>query len=121
MSRSERPPPAPPLGGSKTPQGWSAPGPELFWPETEPQIWPIPPLRHWISKVVLQIRPASAGFSHKISGVGDSADCVAADAVAFEPVSAAKFPANREKNRDYFNSGAVFKSHGPISPMILGL
>jgi hypothetical protein len=28
-----------------------------------------------------------------------------ADAVTYEPLSAAKFPANREKNRDLFNSG----------------
>ena len=48
-------------------------------------------------------------------------DCVVADAVAVEPVSTAKFPANREKNRDYFNSGAVFKSAVPLSPMILVL
>jgi len=27
--------------------------------------------------------------------------CVVADAVGFEPVSAAKFPANREKNREF--------------------
>jgi len=34
-------------------------------------------------------------------------DCVVADAVAVEPVSTPKFPANREKNRDFFN----FKHH----------
>ena len=28
-------------------------------------------------------------------------DCVVADAVAVEPVSAPKFPANREKNREF--------------------
>jgi hypothetical protein len=32
---------------------------------------------------------------------------VVADAVAFEPVSTAEFPANREKNRDFFDFGAV--------------
>ena len=33
--------------------------------------------------------------------IGDSIDCVVEDAVVFEPVSAAKFPANREKNREF--------------------
>jgi hypothetical protein len=44
---------------------------------------------------------------------------VVADAVAVEPISTAKFPVNREKNRDYFNSGAVFKSDVRVSPTIL--
>ena len=42
-----------------------------------------------------------------------------ADAVAVKPVSAAKFPANREKNRDHFDFGAVFKLDAPVSPAIL--
>ncbi len=29
-----------------------------------------------------------------------------------------EFPANREKNRDFFDSGAVFGSDAPVSPMI---
>ena len=32
---------------------------------------------------------------------GDLGDCVVADAVAVEPVSAPKFPANREINREF--------------------
>jgi hypothetical protein len=31
-----------------------------------------------------------------------------------------KFPANREKNRDLFNSGAISGSDAPVSPMFLG-
>ena len=41
-----------------------------------------------------------------------------ADAVAVKPVSTAKFPANREKNRDYFDFGAVSRSDAPVKPMI---
>ena len=33
------------------------------------------------------------------------------DAVAVEPVSAAKFPANREKNSEYFNFGPLEGPH----------
>ena len=42
-----------------------------------------------------------AGFSRKVSVIRDSGNCVVADAVAFEPVSALEFPANREKNREF--------------------
>jgi hypothetical protein len=42
-----------------------------------------------------------------------------ADAVIAEPVSTAQFPANREINRDYFDSGADSVSGVYISPMIL--
>jgi len=43
---------------------------------------------------------------------------VAADAVAVEPVSTAKFPANREKNREFFNFGPTRGSEVAIRPMI---
>ena len=43
---------------------------------------------------------------------------MAADAVAFEPVSTAKFPANREKNREFFNSKHSSRLRWPTSPMI---
>jgi len=43
---------------------------------------------------------------------------VAADAVAVEPVSTAKFPANREKNREFFNFGLARDSEVAIRPMI---
>jgi hypothetical protein len=48
-----------------------------------------------------RIDRANAGFSRKVSGIRDWANCVVADAVAFEPVSTLKFPANREKNREF--------------------
>jgi hypothetical protein len=44
---------------------------------------------------------------------------VVADAVMVEPVFTAKFPASREKNRDFFDSGAVSGSDVPVSPMIV--
>ena len=34
-------------------------------------------------------------------------ESVVADAVAFEPVSVAKFPANREKNREFAENGCL--------------
>ena len=36
-----------------------------------------------------------------------SKECVVADAVAIEPVSAPQFPANREKNREFCNFGTI--------------
>src|SRR5665213_4034219 len=44
-----------------------------------------------------QIRSLCAGFRD----FWDRLDCVVADAVAVEPVSAPEFPANREKNREF--------------------
>ena len=41
-----------------------------------------------------------------------------ADAVAVEPVSTAKFPANREINREFFNFGPDRSSEVAIRPMI---
>ena len=43
----------------------------------------------------------NAACSHKVSVIRDSGDCVVADAVTYEPVSILKFPANREKNREF--------------------
>jgi hypothetical protein len=43
-----------------------------------------------------------------------------ADAVAVEPVSTPKFPANREKNRDFFNFGPDRGLKHPMRPMIPG-
>src|SRR5665213_2908121 len=41
-----------------------------------------------------------------------------ADAVAFESVSTAEFPANREKNREFFNFGPDSGLEHPMRPMI---
>ena len=41
-----------------------------------------------------------------------------ADAVAIEPVSTPKFPANKEKNREFFNFGLARGSEVAIRPMI---
>jgi hypothetical protein len=39
--------------------------------------------------------------------IGDLGDCVVADAVQVEPVSTPKFPANREKNREFYQIRAL--------------
>jgi hypothetical protein len=44
-----------------------------------------------------------------------------ADAVVVEPVSTPKFPANREKNREYFKFGPTCVSDDRKRPMISGL
>ena len=44
-----------------------------------------------------------------------------ADAVIYEPVSTLKFPANREKNREFFNFGPAYRSEDRVRPMISGL
>jgi hypothetical protein len=43
-----------------------------------------------------------------------------ADAVAIEPVSASKLPANREKNREFFDFGSVLRIRELISPTVSG-
>jgi hypothetical protein len=43
---------------------------------------------------------------------------VVADAVGVKLVSAAEFPANREKNRDFFDSGAIPENDAGFNPMI---
>ena len=48
-------------------------------------------------------RPPNAGLSDSTGKSPHSLECVVADAVGFEPVSTAKFPANREINREFFN------------------
>ena len=49
-----------------------------------------------------------------------SKECVVADAVAIEPVSASQFPANREKNREICNSGAASPNRWHSSPNDFG-
>ena len=93
---------APRVGTTRTPfLNRSTPGPEFFRPETKPTFRPASPAGDQISKVVCHKSPASAAFSRKVSASGDLGDCVVADAVTVEPVSIVKFPANREKNREF--------------------
>ena len=40
-------------------------------------------------------------------------ECVVADAVDVEPVSASEFPANREKNGEFSISGRLAPAEGP--------
>jgi hypothetical protein len=49
---------------------------------------------------------------------GHIGDCVVATAVMVEPVSTPKFPANREKNRKFFNFGMARGSEVGIRPII---
>jgi len=59
-----------------------------------------------------------AAFSAAIRKSPHMQDCVVADAVAVEPVSTPKFPANREINREFFNFGLDRGSDVAIRPMI---
>ena len=47
-----------------------------------------------------QKRPRNGAVFGTVSVSANSGECVVADAVVVELVSAAQFPANREKNRD---------------------
>jgi hypothetical protein len=47
--------------------------------------------------------------------------CVVADAVTIEPVSTSEFPANREKNREFFSSGPPLQMRASTSPETSGL
>jgi hypothetical protein len=64
-------------------------------------------------------KKTSAYRSLKSNSNNDYAE-VAADAVAVEPVSTAKFPANREKNREFFNFRRSYRTEDRIRPMISG-
>jgi hypothetical protein len=46
-------------------------------------------------------RPRNGALFGTVSVSANSGECVVADAVMVEPVSTAKFPANREKSRDF--------------------
>ena len=61
----------------------------------------IPTARDRIAQINRRIGRANAGFSRKVSVIRDSGNCVVVDAVTYEPVSTPKFPANREKNREF--------------------
>ena len=65
--------------------------------------------------------PPIAGFLAVSGKSRGSKECVVADAVVIEPVSASQFPANREKNREFCNFGATSRIERPASPMISGL
>ena len=79
----------------------AAPGPEYFGLETKPKFRPVAPARDLLSKITRRTGRANAACSRKVSVIRDSRNCVVADAVQLEPVSAAEFPANREKNREF--------------------
>ena len=53
------------------------------------------------SRISTRKSPEVGGLRGSIRDFGDYEDCVVADAVAVEPVSTDKFPANREINREF--------------------
>ena len=81
--------------------GITEPGTEFFRPETKPKFRVVSPARDQISKIVRRTGRVNAACSHKVSVIRDLGDCVVADAVTCEPVSTVKFPANREKYREF--------------------
>ena len=95
--------------------GITAPGTEFFRPETKPKFRPVSPARDQISKTVRRTGRANAACFHKVSVTRDLGDCLVADAVQVEPVSAAKFPANREKNREFRK---IVASRAPEIPIV---
>ena len=60
------------------------------------------------------------GLWCRVRDFGDGEKCVVADAVVVELVSAAQFPANREKNRDFRNSLLFLGPDAARVPMIWG-
>ena len=61
----------------------------------------------------LQMPAPNRGYSANHGKSRLAPECVVADAVAFEPVSTLKFPANREKNREFHQIralGAILKA-----------
>src|SRR5262249_18332993 len=63
-----------------------------------------------IAKITPRTGRANAGFSRKVSMIRDWGNCVVADAVVLEPVSASKFPANREINREFRRIGVLVRN-----------
>jgi hypothetical protein len=64
-------------------------------PETEAPFSPNPTYQRPGTENPLPIKPHQTDFSRKISAIGESEDCVVADAVPVEPVSTVKFPAKQ--------------------------
>jgi hypothetical protein len=64
---------------------------------------------------------SKAGSTQKadqpVRGQLEFESCELADAVVVEPVSILKFPANREKNREFYDFRATPRIRGPVSPM----
>src|SRR5665213_3719900 len=98
----------------------------LRWAQPKRPIWygAKPP------PCAIKIRSRESSSSAPLPNAGHSRgfrkslvaqECVVADAVAVEPVSAAKFLVNREKNRDFFDSETVSDDMSPLSPIISGL
>jgi hypothetical protein len=82
------------------------------------------PMRHYRSAETTPRRsqprksPPLRGLCTCVRDYGDRENCVVADAVQREPVSTAKFPANREKNREFLNFRPVRGFEDHISLMI---
>jgi hypothetical protein len=62
-----------------------------------------------------------AAFWSETAVFRDAGDWVVADAVDIEPVSDPKFPANREKNREFCIIGALGAPEAPNNGVVTGL
>src|SRR6185312_2164917 len=63
--------------------------------------------------------PPHRRYSPRSGKSPGSNECVVADAVAIKPVSTTEFPAIREKNREFIDSGVIFgpeRSKNPLKP-----
>ena len=66
-------------------------------------------------------RPLSRAYSPKVGKSPFEQDCVVADAVYVERVSATKFPANREINRENREIGADTATRPSLNAVTMGL
>ena len=64
--------------------------------------------------------PPNRGYSRGFRKSPVARGCVVTDAVVVEPVSTPEFPANREKNREFFVSWELSRHLGLSSPMNSG-
>jgi hypothetical protein len=67
-----------------------------------------------VSDFRLRKSPRNVGLSAALGEISKIRDCVADDAVSCEPVSAMKFPANREINREFFRNRFLSAGDSPL-------
>ena len=93
----------------------------IFPARDQTRIPRSPPARDRIAKITRRTGRANAARSHKVSVIRDSENCVVADAVLVEPVSTAKFPANREINRECCRIAVLVASEAVNNGFVTGL
>jgi hypothetical protein len=82
-----------------------APGTEFLRPETKRLNRPFFLRRDRLAHNQTSYDAANAAFSREVSENAKFRECVVVCAVRYEPVSGGKFPANREINREFRDSG----------------